>query len=373
MKDKPLFLPGLNGLRAIASLAVVFSHTTLALGTFNLNAYILGEGRDGSPQGYRLAEYGVTIFFVLSGFLITYLLQIEKEKHQIDIKKFYIRRILRIWPLYYLYLFAVLLTLYFFKDELVSFYSLIFYLFFTANIPFIFQFAIPFLDHFWSIGVEEQFYSFWPWLIKKVQKNITLIILIFIILQNLLRLVLWYLYPFSNSAVFSVVNRFDCMMIGGLGAILYLNKNKLFLKIFDNKYAQFIALSILGLLIINKYHLNAIVDTFIISIVTLTIIVGQINVKNRLLNLNSSFFDFFGKISYGVYVYHPLIIFYCGMLLKNSTIISPLKYALVYSSVFVSTILIAYFSYNYFEKPFIKIKSKFAVIKSASSKFSYNE
>ena len=85
MKNKTLFLPGLNGLRAIASLAVVFTHTTLGLNAFNLNSHILGTGRGGVPQGYRLAEYGVTIFFVLSGFLITYLLQIEKEKQEIDV------------------------------------------------------------------------------------------------------------------------------------------------------------------------------------------------------------------------------------------------------------------------------------------------
>lgn len=373
MKNKILFLPGLNGLRAIASLAVVFSHTTLGLSAFNLDSHLLGTGRGGSAQGYRLAEYGVTIFFVLSGFLITYLLQIEKDKQEINIKKFYLRRILRIWPLYYLYLILVLLTVFVFKNEFISFYKLIFYIFFAANIPYILNFALPFLHHFWSIGVEEQFYSFWPWIIKKVKNNLILILIILILIQNLVRVILWYYLPFSTIATFSIVNRFDCMMIGGLGAILFLNKNSLFLKVIDNVYSQFIALFILGLLIINKYHLNAIVDTFIISIVTLTIIIGQINIKNRLISLNTSFFDFFGKISFGIYVYHPLIIFYCAMFLKDLKMQNSIKYAIVYSSVFIITIIVSYLSFNYFEKGFIRLKEKFTVVKSSASKFSIDE
>lgn len=373
MKKGTLFLSGLNGLRAIASLAVVFSHTTLAMRGFNLDSYILGSGHNGNPQGYRLAEYGVTIFFVLSGFLITYLLQIEKDKQEINIKKFYLRRILRIWPLYYLYLIAVLITLIVFKNEFVSFYKLIFYVFFAANIPFIFNFSLPFLHHFWSIGVEEQFYSFWPWIIKKVKNNLVLILIGLIFLQNCIRVVLWYFYPFTPIATFSVVNRFDCMMIGGLGAILYLNKNVLFLKIIDNVYSQFMALFIIGLLIINKFHINAIIDTFIVSIVALTIIIGQINIKNRLVNLNTSFFDFFGKISFGIYVYHPLLIFYCTLLLKDVKMQSSIKYILVYGSVFTVTIIVSYLSFTYFEKGFIKLKEKFTVVNSSSSKFYSNE
>ena len=368
MKDKVVFLPGLNGLRAIAAIAVVISHTTLAMKSFGLNWSPFGTNPNGSPKGYLLASYGVTIFFVLSGFLITYLLMLEKEKKEINIKAFYVRRILRIWPLYYLYIALVLVTILVVKSGNVNWNSLVYYIFFTANIPFIFNFAIPYLDHLWSIGVEEQFYLFWPWLIRKIKKNVVQFLIAIILIFNLIRVVLWFFFPGSFSAIFSIVNRFDCMMIGGVGAILYFNKSKIFLTFFDNKKAQFIAVLILMLLVINKFHTNAIVDTFIVSIVSLTIIVGQINTKNRLVNLNHSVFDFFGKISFGIYIYHPLIIFYLSKFIKNLNLKEGYKIGLVYAMVLFITVLIAYLSYTLYELRFIKLKNKFAVIKSKSSK-----
>src|SRR5687768_10044625 len=134
MSSKTIYFPGLNGLRAIAALAVVVSHITRELGSFNLDPYIFSEQKNGTIHGLPLAGYGVSIFFVLSGFLITYLLQAEKEKQEIDIKKFYIRRILRIWPLYYLYLFVAVLALLYFNLD-ISFKSLLFYFFYAANVP----------------------------------------------------------------------------------------------------------------------------------------------------------------------------------------------------------------------------------------------
>ena len=65
---KTIYLPGLNGLRAIAAIAVVISHITLGLGSFGLNNKIFGTDLDGKASGLKLAGYGVTIFFTLSGF-----------------------------------------------------------------------------------------------------------------------------------------------------------------------------------------------------------------------------------------------------------------------------------------------------------------
>jgi peptidoglycan/LPS O-acetylase OafA/YrhL len=369
MKDKVVFFSGLNGLRAIAALAVVISHTTLAFAKFGLNPFLFGKTERGGPKGYLLASYGVTVFFVLSGFLITYLLFLEKSKSKINIKSFYLRRILRIWPLYYLYLILVLFSIFFFNNQIVSFSTLLYYVFFSANIPFVLNLALPHLDHLWSIGVEEQFYLFWPWMIKKIKPHLLNVLLVLVLLQNFIRVALWYFYPNSLWAIFSIVNRFDCMMIGGIGAVLYYNKNNFFLKIIDNKFSQSVALFILILLMLNKFHINAIVDTFLISLVALTIIIGQINIKNRIINLNHAIFDFFGKISFGIYVYHPLIIFYFTMIYKNLTIDGLLKYFIVYGSIIITTILISYFSYHYYETRFIKLKKRFTSVKSSNTKY----
>src|SRR4051812_1692668 len=94
MNQPKLYLPGLNGIRAIAALIVIVFHIDNYLPMFNL------------PQigfsTHQMASYAVVIFFALSGYLITYLLLAEKKRfQQIDLAKFYMRRILRIWPVYY--------------------------------------------------------------------------------------------------------------------------------------------------------------------------------------------------------------------------------------------------------------------------------
>ena len=307
MSDKTIYFSGLNGLRAIAAIAVVISHITLGLGSFGLDVHLFGTFADGNPKGLSLAGYGVSIFFVLSGFLITFLLQIEKDSAEINIKKFYLRRILRIWPLYYAYIFVCIVTMLIYGFD-IEIKNLLFYFFYTPNIPFILGTGIGFIMHYWSLGVEEQFYLFWPWLNKKINNLIPpLIILIISIIT--IKVALHFLYPNSILEMTIHVTRFHCMMIGGVGAILYKQKHSLFLRLVDNKISQSICWFILFLVAINKYHFASIIDNEIISVVGLVIIIGQINIKNRLINLENSIFDFLGKISYGIYVVHPLLIF----------------------------------------------------------------
>lgn len=372
MKNKAIYLPGLNGLRAIASIGVVVSHITLGLAYFGLNPYLLGRLKNGTPKGLDLAGFGVDIFFALSGFLITYLLCVEKDKQYIQIKKFYLRRILRIWPLYYLYFFISLLIILYFGFK-YNFSSLLLYLFYAANIPFILRTALPFLDHYWSLGVEEQFYLFWPWVIKTSNSKIVLFITSILFVLIGAKIIFHFFYP--ELIVESLINtiRFQCMIIGALAAILYKQHNRLFLKSFDNKISQIIAWAIIILVAINKFHIASILDHEIISVVTVIIITGQINIKNRIINLEMWFFDFLGKISYGIYVYHPLLIFLLSKVINRISIRRDYKYALVYLSVIGITILLAYISYEYFEKYFLKLKDRFAVVQSSGTKLEQNK
>src|SRR4051812_30029422 len=109
MSAKLIHLSGLNGIRAIAAFGVVMAHITLSLGDFHLSPILFYTIKNGKVHGWSLAGFGVSMFFALSGFLITYLLLLEKEKRPIHIRNFYVRRALRIWPLYYLYLITSLI------------------------------------------------------------------------------------------------------------------------------------------------------------------------------------------------------------------------------------------------------------------------
>ena len=366
MKSKTIYFPGLNGLRAIAAIAVVITHVTLQLSDFNLDPFIFGTFKDGKPKGLFLANYGVSIFFVLSGFLITYLLLEEKMKAEIDIKKFYLRRILRIWPLYYLYLAVALITISIFGLAL-DVKSLFYYIFYTANIPSILVTTIPLLAHYWSLGVEEQFYLFWPWVIKKGNHLVLPIIAAITILIGT-KIFFHVFYPNSIVEMAIQVTRFHGMMIGALGAILYRNNNKLFIKLTDNKIAQVICWCLMLLIAVNKFHFFSIIDNEIISVVAIILIIGQINIKNRIINLETSVFDYLGKISYGIYVIHPILIFLFSKFLFQLNIPSLYKYFAVYFIILGATILTAHLSYTWFEKYFMGLKKKFVVVKSSPTR-----
>lgn len=181
MKVKPiLFFNGLNELRAIAAILVVFHHTELQNGinsfrsNFKFMEYFVGN----------IGKNGVFLFFVLSGFLITYLLLKEKAQNKtIDLKKFFLRRIYRIWPLYYfIFIIAILLIPFLvanfeiFKEDFYyynrivdshnyGFKGILFYLFFMPNVALYSGYFMAGATQAWSVGVEEQFYLVWPLLV----------------------------------------------------------------------------------------------------------------------------------------------------------------------------------------------------------------
>lgn len=361
--NQHIHLKGLNGIRAIAAIAVVVSHTNLGLGDFNLPAI----------KSISLAGHGVTMFFALSGFLITYLLLHEQSKQDINIKKFYLRRVLRIWPLYYLYLFISIFVAYRSGISQEPFqFSLVYYSLLAANIPFIFGGTIPFIAHLWSIGVEEQFYLFWPWIVKlakhKTLKVITSFTIIFITIKMICRFIE---YNWGNPYPYLIVQvtRFDCMAIGSMGAILLYFKNTLFEKIVNSKVAQLLSWLVVSLLAINKFHIAGIIDPEIISLITVIIIVNVSTNSKTLIHLDYSLLNFLGRISYGIYVIHPLIIFLYSRFLNRFEFSAWEKYVLVYTGVISLTITIAYLSYEFYEKWFINLKEKFSVVKSSSIKY----
>jgi peptidoglycan/LPS O-acetylase OafA/YrhL len=149
-----VYFPGLNGLRAIAAIAVVLSHIDQCSYLFGLKS--IGFCNSG------IASDGVTLFFVLSGFLITFLLLKEKKvSSNINIRNFYIRRVLRIWPIYYTviivtcFLLGYVPTIGYKRQTLIPSISL--FALMMANISYV-LYCFTSLAPLWSVGVEEQFY-----------------------------------------------------------------------------------------------------------------------------------------------------------------------------------------------------------------------
>lgn len=345
-----LHLSGLNGVRTIAAISVVVSHTRLAMDRFGLP----------TMKSVDFAEYGVTMFFALSGFLITYLLLLESEVRKISIRQFYIRRILRIWPLYYAYLLIAALTAYLLTPwQVPPFQSLVLYLFLMANIAFVKDLPFPRLEHFWSLGVEEQFYLFWPLIIKYARSPLRLIagfIIFYVVIKGALRLLMG---PEGGFYEFLVTTRFDCMAIGGVGAFIYHRKITPWLETLSSKWIQGASWGALGLILIDSYHVP-LLGHDIIACATVCIIIPQIMKKNIIINLNNKFFEGFGRLTYGIYVLHPLIIFYLSFALGPISMNPDIKVLLIFCCVIVATILMAALSYRWFERPFLRIKDRFS-------------
>ncbi len=359
--EERLHLKGLNGIRTIAAVCVVLSHLRVLLPEFPV---IQGNSFD-------MTNYAVTMFFTLSGFLITYLLFMEKKKKEISIKNFYIRRILRIWPLYFTYLALAFITIYIYEPGKLP-GALPYYLFFAANVPSIFNTHLPHLAQYWSLGVEEQFYIFWPWLMKR-SRNALKALIIFTVCFFLLVLfshitnVEW-----NGISLLRVleINRFECMSIGGIAALLCLQRHDLFIKTVTHPFTQVICWLSLLLMFVNKFHIPYFPDNGLVALVTCGLIVNLSFNKKTLISLENRFFDLLGKVSYGIYIIHPVVIFYYGMLLEKINTGTAGKLLLVYGGVLLLTVLFAWLSYELLEKIFLRLKDNFSTIKSADSRYS---
>ena len=156
------YVPALDGIRGIAILTVMLHHFTI-FGMVRPNNFI-------DVQFYRLASAGwcgVDLFFVLSGFLITGIL-LDTKSGPHFFRNFYMRRVLRIFPLYYGFLIVIFVLIPLAIQVGDKFQTLLdqqgWYWSYLINLPIAFKgwSSVIIIDHFWSLAVEEQFYLFWP-------------------------------------------------------------------------------------------------------------------------------------------------------------------------------------------------------------------
>lgn len=352
-----IYFKNFNALRAIAASLVVFAHIIQFKKEASLNSPI---------NWIPLGTIAVTLFFVLSGFLITYLLLKEKEATQnISLKKFYIRRILRIWPLY----FVILILGYIMFYEGMGLEALILSVLFLPNIALTYHMLPDAIDPIWSIGIEEQFYLILPFLvlfsinIKKLTRTFVILIIGLIILKY----VASYL---SNNSFFNFINdylylaRYDSMFIGGLGAIWFFNSkgdDKIAKIIFSTPFQLFSYLSILILFYLNLY-LEVPVIHQLYSIFFLLIILNLGTNNFSILNIENKVMTQLGKLSYSLYLTHKLTIFF---LFDRCFIFTNQNKWLTIFIVYILSIIIAQVCYLGIEKYFLKYKSRFEVMKTS--------
>lgn len=369
-----IYFGGLNELRAIAALGVVIHHIEQFKGMNGLRI----SNPNLSFLVNNLGKSGVDLFFVLSGFLITYLLLQEKNNNngKVNISKFYLRRIFRIWPLYYFIMFISFIII-----PLLSNFSI-----FENNISLLNSINNPdnynfktislyllFLPQFgkvvlgasqsWSIGIEEQFYLIMPLAITVFRKKV------FFILVLLASLVFFCLTINLNSILsidsnityfFRVLSyfNFQLLLIGVIGGYLYFYNLMKISILTKSKFGYFLLIVLILFLSIFLVFENKI-NRFILGILFLLLIFFTINSSNKLVFRNN-IMSYLGKISYGIYMYHTFVLFLIFPLAnkyflekEENNILYTLFLYLTSCSV---TILISIVSYEWFESKFIKFK-----------------
>lgn len=351
-------LPNLDPLRFFLASFVLLFHLPQLSANQGLPYF------DGLPVYHRGLE-AVYMFFVLSGFLIIRLIYRAKARGAFSIKDFYIRRVLRIFPLYYLVLGFGL----FFYNVLLPFLNIPFEIHYTWKEAFFYNvFFLPnvfaklyepggIIEILWSIGIEEQFYL----LIAPL--------LFFINVKWVLRvlsiLLLGYFALYWSDA-FEVLQKFTFVFFylfsGGVIAILEEKEKLQFVK----RFAAFPIIVCTATLLFFATDIFMFEPLWLRALFTCFLFgffIHSLAFNNRGVALKSGILNHFGSISYGIYMFHAIVlngvVFLFLHLAPLQNLNEIVTIILMHLLTFAGTLLVAHISYTYFELYFLKLKNKF--------------
>jgi len=380
--------PGLNGLRFVAAFMVILHHIEQVKLLSGFESLWLHEfwGR----CFVRLGELGVSFFFVLSGFLITYLL-VNEQHHTMTIrlKDFYIRRALRIWPVYFL-----LTALSFFLFPHVRLLDVMMlqpvldadfwpkfalYMSLSTHLATVFYPGVRFGNALWSTSVEEHFYFIWPLVIRAAKSRIVIVLLGIVVLSVALKqlLPIWYFLidPDASLATLRSVKkvgyyftlfRFDCMAIGALGAVFYFQKSRLLKYLYHPASNTVVLLA--GIYCVCRGVHFGIVNDDVYSLLFIFIILNVATNPRSFLKLENPFFEFLGKISYGLYAYNwvAIVIAINSMAYFGTIQNFYLRNLYIYTVSMGLLIIFSAASYYLMERVFLRMKVRFGSASAGS-------
>ncbi len=356
------YFPNLDGLRFFAFLHVFLSHV------------IIDQFASISPAFKNIKEYiapgffGIDMFFVLSGFLITWTLLEERfTKRSMSLRNFLARRTLRIWPLYFLIvacgygLHYLGVKLGFNLEPLPGIHWFMFFIlnfYISIHGPY-FLFFMVFL---WSIAVEEQFYLLWGFVMKYARRAFQHVCIIVILLS------LYFRYTHlsdNNMLVFHSLSVASNLASGALFSYACFYRSELFKTLKALKRGTwvriYLLLSVLYLLYSQLFNAPVVIvfEKLIFSFLFCLVIFDQCFNDNRPFNaMFSKTIGYLGRISYGLYCFHGLVITFVLLLSERIEVFRTAGFIFFLSPMVIAafTILLAHLSYRYFEKPFLNYR-----------------
>ncbi len=365
-----IFFPHLDGLRFFSFAAVFFFHVWLLY----FDKYkIEGTTEKVLAFLFQNGEVGVNFFFVLSGFLITYLLIEEKRlTGRIHVINFYIRRILRIWPLFYLVVLFGMIVYPYLKTMTGGTEFRVMhpwtYFVFLNNFDFLKHGAPAMISILWSVAIEEQFYLCWPLILRIVPLR-KLPWVFFIIIIGSLVFRGFHVHD-ERVLLFHTFAVIGDMALGGLLAyqVIFNHRFRGRVEQLPNWLIAFFYLLALVFLFFRKDIFQGsivIFERLAFALVFGAIILEQNFSKHSLWKLgNYANISRLGIYTYGLYCLHVSAMTITEMLfgLVGLDMKNPLILLLSGTVSFFVTIGLAWLSYHYFEKRFLKLKDKFAFI-----------
>ncbi len=371
VSNKGFYQPELDCLRFMAFLSVFFYHCIPGEPSFYTgwpHAIVSFIGAT-----VTAGEFGVPVFFVLSAYLITNLLLREKERTgRLDTRSFYIRRILRIWPLYYSFLAIASLLPFILRHQSMPLIWIAGYSLLAGNWVQAFAAYSPptLMAHpLWTVSIEEQFYLMWPLVVRKASRaSIAGIAIALLVAANLSRVLL----AFSDlPSRFQVINQNTVSNLDpiALGVLLALALEKPPALSFLKRVALLLAcvLSMIGVGGIIEVHrvTGAVFGKPLVAFASAGILVSFLGVRNHV--IRNPILQYLGKISYGLYVIHFATWLCVAHFLKESsarydeTLGGRIEMAALALAI---TIAVASMSYRWLETPFLRLKERFTHVHS---------
>ena len=352
-------LPGLHAVRGCAALIVLVHHIEQA-------KHIVGWPTIFEwPVCNNAGFMGVDLFFVLSGFLITYLLMKEHDvRGTVAIGKFYLRRIARIWPVYFAVVIAsslVLIHVDFLHfppvnpprdagavDRGLFFYLLMCPQFVPVGTP-----ALAFATVLWSVGVEEHFYAVWPHLVRRAHRIFPWVAGVLVVAVAAARATNHFL---PDAAITN--SRFDCMGIGGVAAWVALYSPRLVMLFQRRAVVVVMSLSVVWLAVTTAPF--GPIDHDLFSVLAAALILRLATGKKTA--LDRPWVIWVGELSYGLYAFQWLCIVVAVNTLRATSLTASANAAALYPFAIALTIVVAYASYRFLEQPALRVRRAFSAL-----------
>jgi len=360
--------PELDALRFFAFLMVFLHHafphqpefwTKLGVPSA-IVAVLAGIGASGA--------FGVSLFFVLSAYLITELLLREKEMvGTLDVKSFYVRRILRIWPLYFFFLGLAAALQWFVPGQHIGWRAGLAFTALAGNWYIVFVgFPSSVIFPLWSVSIEEQFYLTWPLVVRRIsQWGIAAIAVGLLVVATVARFYLGARHTYEGQVWCNTLVQLDPIAAGILIAVLLKGSVPQL-----SKLAR-VAMAVAGATCFATAALYFGIKNDPLTTARIVLGYPTVAIAGTLLLLAvlrddakpSAALVYLGRISYGLYVFHVLGLLISDYVVPNQTA-SLTRYALRVLVAFALTVTMAATSYRWLETPFLRLKQKFTYVLS---------